>query len=100
MHRALLEHLPIRPVILLSINLDRLVPAPLVLHELLILGLSRVELGELVALKVRGDIESGESLVATDKEGTLDDGVVAGAIDGGGAEDVFAATFKTGEEAT
>lgn len=98
MDRGSFEHLPIRPVVFLSIYLDGLVPAPLVLQELLILGLGRIELAELVALIVGCDIEGGESLVATDEEGTSDDGVVAGTVDGGSAEEVFAAAFETSEE--
>ena len=77
----LLEHLPIRPLVRLTLHLNRLVPAPLVLEEFLVLRLGRVELGELVALVVGGDVEGGEGVVAAHEEGTADDGVVAAAVD-------------------
>jgi hypothetical protein len=94
----LLEHLPIRPLVRLAINLNRLIPAPLVLDEFLVLRLGWVELGELVTLEVGGDVEGGEGLVSAHEEGTADDGVVAAAVDGGGAEEVFAGGFETVEE--
>lgn len=59
-----------------------------------------VELGELVALVVRGDIESGLGVIATDDEGPLDDGVVGLAVYGSTAEDVLARSLETGEETT
>lgn len=37
-----LEYLTIRPLILLAINLDWLVPAPLIIHKLLVLGLAGI----------------------------------------------------------
>lgn len=78
---TLLEDLAIRPIIGLALNVDRLVPGPLVIEKLLVLSLGGVKLGELVALPVGGDIEGGNSLVTTNQEGTLDDRVVGLAID-------------------
>jgi hypothetical protein len=96
----LLKHLPIRPFTSLPLNFNRLIPAPLVLEKFLILLLAGVKLGELVALVVGGDVKRWHGFVAADEEGTSDDGVVADAVDGGSAEDVFAGGFETGEETT
>jgi hypothetical protein len=79
--RRLLEHLAVSPGKLLATLDNGLVPRPLVLDELLVLGVLGVELGELVALVVGSDIESGESILAADKENTLDDGGVGLAKD-------------------
>ncbi len=62
----LLEDLAISPLVLLAVDLNWLIPRPLVLDESLVLGLAGVKLGEFVALIVRSDIESRKSLVATD----------------------------------
>lgn len=94
----LFEHLAIRPLIRLSLHLNRLIPAPLVLQESLVLWLGGVKLGEFVALKVRGNIKGRESLIATDEEGTSDDGVVGSPIDGGGSKEILARGFETIEE--
>ena len=94
----LLEHLAICPLVRLSFDFDWLIPAPLVLQELLVFWLGRVKLGELIALKVRGDIKGWESLIPTDEESTLDDGVIAGTINGGTSEDVLAGGLETIEE--
>lgn len=72
----------------------------MVVDELLVLGLLGVELGEGVALIVGSDIESRESLLSTDEESTLDDGVVGLSVYGSSTEKVLAATLKTSEETT
>ena len=59
-----------------------------------------IQLRELVALEVWSDVEGRGCVLATDDKGTLDDGIVGFAVDGGGAEDVFAGGFETGKEAT
>jgi SAM-dependent methyltransferase len=46
------------------------------------------------------DVESGEVVLTTDDEGTLDDGVVVLAVDGAAAEDVLAGGLETVEETT
>lgn len=98
--KHLLEDLAVSPLVGLSVDLDGLVPRPLVVDKLLVLGVLGVELGELVALIVGSDIEGGDSLLATDDESTLEDGVVALAVDGSTTEDVLAASLETGEETT
>jgi hypothetical protein len=95
----LLEHLAIRPLVLLPLDLDWFVPAPLIFQVLLILWLGGVKFGELVAFVVRSDVEGGESLIATDEEDTLDDGVIGGAVDGGGPKEILAGCFETIEKA-
>lgn len=94
----LLEDLAVGPLVGLAVDDKGLVPGPLVVDELAVLGLLGVELGEGVALVVGGDIESGESVLAANNESTLDDGVVALAVDGSTAEDVLAGSLETGEE--
>ncbi len=96
----LLEHLTIRPLIGLPPLFNRLVPAPLVLHELLVLLLLRVQLGEAIALVVWGNVKCGLFFLTTDDEGTADDAIVSLAVDGGAAEDVFAGGFEAGEKTT
>ena len=56
----LLENFAISPVVLLAVDIDRLVPRPLVLEELLVFSLAGVELDELVAFPVRSDVKSGQ----------------------------------------
>ena len=94
----LLEDLTVGPIIGLAIDGERLVPGPLVVDELLVLGLVGVELGELVTLPVRSDVESGGGVLAADDEGALDNGVVGLAVYGAAAEDVLARGLKTGKE--
>lgn len=96
----LLEDLAVGEFILFAVDRDGLVPCPLVVDELLVLSLLGVELGELVALVVGGDIESREGLLSTDDEGTLDDGIVALSVDGRGTKDVLAAGLETSKEST
>ena len=49
---------------------------------------------------VRRDVEGGRGVLAADHEGAFYDRVVARAVDGGRAEDVFAGGFQAGEEST
>jgi hypothetical protein len=97
---SLLEDLAVGPLVGLAVDSDGLVPRPLVVDKLLVFGLGGVELGELVALVVGSDVESGKSLLATNQESTLDDGVVGDTINRGSTEDVLAASLETGEETT
>ena len=99
-HHRLFEDLSVGPLELLAVHINRLVPRPHVVDKLLVLGLGGVELSELVALVVGGDIESGEGLLATDDESAADDGVVADTENGGSSEDELAASLETGEETT
>lgn len=46
--QPLLEDLAVRPLVLLAVDGDGLVPRPLILDESLVLGLGGVELGKLV----------------------------------------------------
>lgn len=86
----LFEHLPVRPLVRLAVNLDWLVPAPLVTHKLLVGSFGWVEFGELVAVDVGRDVERGRGILPSHKEGALDDGVLAGLVHRCAAEDVFA----------
>jgi hypothetical protein len=94
----LLEDLAIGPLIGLAFDLDRLVPGPLVVDELLVLGW--VKLGEFVGLIVGCYVESWKGLVTTDEEDSTDDGVVGLAVYGHGSEEVLAGSFETSEETT
>jgi hypothetical protein len=85
---------------LLAVNDDRDVPSPNVFNVLAVSLAGGVELDEVVALVVRGDIESGESLLATDHENTLDDTSVVDTVDTLATEEVLAGSLKTGVEAT
>lgn len=96
--RCLLEDLSIRPLVRLALELDRLIPAPLVLQIRLIFLLGVVQLGEFIAFIVGGNVEGWESFVTTDEEDTLDDGVVTCAKDGGGTEEVLAGAFESIEK--
>jgi hypothetical protein len=96
----LLEDLAVGPVVLLAVGLDRLVPGPHVVNELLVLRLGGVKLGELVALVVGSNVEGLESVLATDEESSADDRVVGDTVNRAAAEEVFAAGLETVEEAT
>lgn len=96
----LLENLAISVLVLLAVVHNRLVPGPLSLDVGPVLGLVGVELLELVALIVGSNVEDGQVLVATDDEGTLDDGVVVLSVDGSAAEQVLPGSLQTGVEAT
>lgn len=94
-------NLSVSPLILFTlIVLDRLVPRPHIIHELLVLLLRWVELNELITFIIWSHVEGWEGLVATDDEGTTDNGVVGDTVNGGGTEDVLAAGLETGEETT
>lgn len=96
----LLENLTIRPLQLPLPILDSLVPAPLVVNKRAILLLGRVQLGELIALKVRRHIEGRSSFLAADDKGAAHDRVVALAVDGGSSKYVFTGGFEASEEST
>ena len=85
--------------VFLAIHNNWLFPRPLIIHKLLILRLTRVELLEFVALVIRGYVEGRLGFLAADDEGALDDRVVLLAVDGSRTEDVFAGGFEAGEEA-
>ena len=85
--------------VFLAVNNNRLIPRPLIIHKLLILRLTRIELREFIALVIRCYVEGWLGFLAADDEGALDDGVILFAIDGRGTEDIFAGGFEAGEEA-
>lgn len=87
-------------LVLLAVVDNGLVPGPLGLEVGLVLGVGGVELLELVALVVGSDVKDGQVLLATDDEGTLDDGVVVLSVDGSAAEQVLPGCLQTGVEAT
>lgn len=86
------------PFFALTDNRD--VPGPEVFDQLAVFLVGVVELLELVALPVRGDVESGNVLLTTDQESTTDEALVVLTIDGGSTEEVLARTLKTSEETT
>lgn len=86
--------------VLLAVDDNGLLPKPLGLEVLLVLRLGGVKLGEAVALVIGSDIEDREVVLATNDEGTLNDGVVALAVDRGAAKEVLARTLQAGVEAT
>jgi hypothetical protein len=87
-------------LVLLAVVHNGLVPGPLSLNVGPVLGVVGVELLELVALVVGSDVEDGQVFVATDDEGTLDDGVVVLSVDGSTAEQILSGGLQTGVEAT
>lgn len=97
---CLLEDLTVGKLVHLAVDGDVLLPAPGILDELSVLRLGGVELDELVALPVGGDVESGNVLLTSDDESTLDDRVVVLAVDGSTSEDVLAGTLETVVETT
>ena len=52
-----LEHFPVRPLVRLPLNLNWLIPAPLVIDEFLVFCFTGIKLGELVALVIRCDVK-------------------------------------------
>ena len=97
---SLFEDVAISPGVLLVINVDIGVPGPHVFNELAVLLLGGVELLEIVALPVRGNVESSSVILATDNVDTTDEAVVVGTIDRLGTEHVLAGGLKTGLETT
>lgn len=79
-------------------NLDRLVPAPLVIDEFLVLRFAGIKLGELIALVVGCNVKGRLRFLATDDKGTLDNGVIFDAVNRGAAKDVLAGTLEAGEK--
>ena len=84
----------------LAIDGDGGVPGPDVLNVLAVSLGSVVELLEVVGLPVGSDVEGGGSLLAADKEDTLDDAGVVGAEDSLATEEVLAGSLETRVEAT
>lgn len=85
---------------LLALTHNRDVPGPEVFDQLAVFLIGVVELLELVALPVRGDVESGDVLLATNQESTTDEALVVLTVDGGSTEEVLARTLETSEETT
>lgn len=85
---------------LLAVNNDGLVPRPLSLDVGAVLRVGGVKLLKVVALVVGSDVEDGLVVIATDDKGTLNDGVVVLAKDGGAAKEVLAGTLQAVVEAT
>lgn len=88
------------PLLDLTVDSDGDILAPHVLDELAVSLVGGVELDELVTLPVGADSEGGLPFLAADHEGTVDDTVVVGTVDGLGTEEVLAGSLKTGLEAT
>lgn len=84
----------------LAVDGDGDVPGPHILDVLAVSLGGVVKLLEVVGLPVGSDVEGGNSLLAADKEDTLDDAGVVGAVDSLGTEEVLAGSLKTGVEAT
>ena len=72
----------------------------MIIHKLLILRLTGIELRKFEALVIGCYVEGWLGLLAADDKGALDDGVVFLAVNGRGTEDIFAGGFEAGEEAT
>lgn len=87
-------------LVLLAVVCDRLVPSPLSLNVGLVLRVAGVQLDKIVALVVRSDVKDGLEVVTTDDEGTLNDGIVVLAKDGGTTKEVLARSLQTVIEAT
>jgi hypothetical protein len=96
----LFEHLAISPLIRLAVDLNRLVPRPLVFDECLIFRLAGIELGKGIALIIWGDIESWQCLLSTDQESTLDNAIIGNSKDGSSTKDVFTRSFEASKETT
>lgn len=98
--RRLFEDVTVDHLEGLVANGDGGIPAPDVLDVLAVsLGVG-VELGELVALPVGGDVEGSGSVLAADEESTLDSAGVVGTVDTLATEEVLAGSLKTGVETT
>ena len=97
---SLLKDLAVGPFVLLPVNLDRLIPSPHILNKFHVLGITGVQLCELVALVVRRNVECRFGFFATDQKGTFDDGIIGFSVNRGSAEDVFTGRFKAGEESS
>lgn len=82
----------------LALTDDWDVPCPEVFDQLAVFLFGVVELLELVALPVRGDVESGDVLLAANQESTTDEALVVLAIDRGSTEEVLARSLETSEE--
>lgn len=96
----LFEDVAVSPLVLLAVHNDRDIPGPHVGDVLPVLLVGVVELGELVALPVGGNVESGLELLAADQEDTTDDVVVVGTVNGLSTEEVLARSLQTSVETT
>ncbi len=96
--QGLFEYFPVCPLVRFPLNLDRLVPAPLVIDEFLVLRFAGIKLGELIALVVGCNVKGRLRFLATDDKGTLDNGVIFDAVNRGAAKDVLAGTLEAGEK--
>ena len=54
---GLLEYFPVSPLVFLPLNLNGLIPAPLVVDEFLVFGFAGIKLGEFVAFIIGRDIK-------------------------------------------
>lgn len=88
----------VNPWVLLAVDDDVSVPGPHVFNLLAVLD--GIELGEVIALPIRGDIEGREMLLTTDHVDTAGKAVIVDTIDSVGTEDVPARGLKTGLETT
>jgi hypothetical protein len=99
-HDYLFKHLAVGMRILLAVNGDARIPRPHLVNKLLILCLLGVELCELVALPIGGDVKGRRSLLSASEERTSDDGVVIRSVDAGGAKQELAAALEAVEKST
>lgn len=104
----LLEDLSVSPLVGLALDLNWLLPSPLLVNELLVLGLGRItvdlsvhasyvlkkiadlQLGECVTLSIWGDVKGWKSLLAADEECAGDDRVIALSVNRHATEKVLA----------
>lgn len=98
--KNLFKYFSVRPLIFLPLTLDRLIPAPLIIDKFPIFGFAGIKLGKFVALVVGCDVKGRQSLLATDDEGTLNNGIIFDAVNRGAAKDVLAGPFEAGEKST
>ncbi|KAH3662050.1 hypothetical protein OGAPHI_006231 [Ogataea philodendri] len=76
----------------------RLVPSPHVLNELLVLWLGWVQFGERVRFPIWSNIESWNSILASDKESTNNTVVVVLSVNNGRTKQVFGGSGQSVEE--
>lgn len=100
MRGHLFELVAVNPGELLAIFDNRDVPGPHVTDEVAVPFLGVVELGKLVALPVRSNLDSRVTVLATDQYDAADDAVVVDTVDGGSTEHVLARSLKTVKETT
>lgn len=96
----LFEDVAVSPLVLLAVHNDRDIPGPHIGDVLPVLLVGVVELGELVALPVGGNVKGGSVFLTTDQEDTPDDALVVLAVDGLSTKEILARSLKTGMETT